>query len=165
MSKKTSKTGLTEKNPVGTATTRTKKGQLKTASKRRVDTAKKQVAKRKLLKIGKNIGKGGLFGAAIGGYEILKDLPAENFKSEKEIRRGKMSAGERKVKALPKDKRRGSKKPPVPKRKPTPPKQKKTTDRIPTADETDYFVGGDAVIDYTTIKDYNPRGAPRKVKN
>jgi len=155
MSKKTgvSKTGRTVKNPIGTVTTRTKKGQLKTAPKSKVDALKKQRAKRKLLKFGKNIGKGGVVGAAIGGYEILKDLPSEEFKTVKELERGKMSTGERKIKPLPKDKKRGSKKTkatslPVPKRKPTPPKQKKTTDRIPGPDETETFVSGDAVIDY-----------------
>ena len=99
-----SKTGRTVKNITGTATTRTGKGQLKTVPKSRVDTAKKQVAKRKLLKIGKNIGKGGLLGAAISGYEVLKDAPTEEFKTIKELERGKMSAGERKIKPLSKDK-------------------------------------------------------------
>ena len=40
---------------------------------------------------------------------------------------------------------------PVPKRKPTPPKQKKTTDRIPGPDETEVFINKDAVIDYKQL--------------
>jgi len=105
-----SKTGRTVKNPkVGTATTRTAKGQLKTASKSRVDTAKRQAAKSKLKRIGKSIGKNivgkpALVGGAIFGYEVLKDTPTEEFKTIKELERGKMSAGERKVKPLSKDK-------------------------------------------------------------
>ena len=151
-----SKTGRTVENVTGTATTRTRKGQLKTAPKSKVEALKKQRAKRKLLKFGKNIGKAGVVGAAIGGYEILKDLPSEEFKTVKELERGKMSTGERKIKPLPKDKKRGSKKTkatslPVPKRKPTPPKQKKTTDRIPGPDETEVFINKDAVIDYKQL--------------
>ena len=127
-----SKTGRTVKNPIGTATTRTAKGQLKTASKSRVDTAKRQAAKSKLKRIGRGFGsrptgqgygaarkgpnvKGppqdvldeiveGVLGPAIVGYEVSKNLPVENFKTIKELERGKMSAGERKVKPLSKDK-------------------------------------------------------------
>jgi len=70
----------------------------------------------------------------------------------------RMKATERSIGPQLGDKRRKVKKtkskvtsPPVPKRKPTPPKQNKTTDRIPGPDETEVFVDKDVVLDYKQL--------------
>lgn len=96
-----------------------------------------------------------------------------------------MKAGLDKVKPLPKDKKDESWRyqfegladdygreyaaPPAKKEskpsKKQPPKKKQAPERIPGPDETDVFISGDVTIDYGPIKKYNPRGAPRKVKD
>jgi len=94
-----------------------------------------------------------------------------------------MKAGLDKVKPLPKDKKDESRRneimggdyigeyaaPPAKKEskpsKKQPPKKKQAPERIPGPDETDVFISGDVTIDYGPIKKYNPRGAPRKVKD
>jgi len=106
-----------------------------------------------------------------------------------------MKAGLDKVKPLPKDKERDAKKreneswrynladnwdgrqyrePPAKKEskpskkqppKKQPPKKKQAPQRIYGPDETDVFISGDVIIDWGQLKKYNPRGAPRKVKD
>ena len=70
----------------------------------------------------------------------------------------RMKATERSIGPQLGDKKRKVKKtkskvtsPPVSKRKPTPPKQKKTTDRIPGPDETEVFINKDTVTDYKQL--------------
>ena len=101
---KRSKSGKTVKTPVGTAVTTTKKGQKKTASRKRVKAAGKNVLKsvaKGLVKRTTPVG-----AALVTAYDIAKGRGAENFENIEELERGKMSKGLRKVKPLPADKRR-----------------------------------------------------------
>lgn len=69
-----------EENPVGTATVRTKKGQLKTASKKRVQGAKKNVKDAKVAKL-KKVGTGALTAANVAALaKVAEDnLPKGNL--------------------------------------------------------------------------------------
>jgi hypothetical protein len=93
---KRSKSGKTVKTPVGTAVTTTKKGQKKTASRKRVKDAGKSVLKRGAKRLVKRAGS---VGAAVGiALDLAEGRGTENFKSIEELERGKMSKGLRKVK-------------------------------------------------------------------
>ena len=104
-----------------------------------------------------------ILGSGATGVAAGANLPKKLKKRKKVIDSrtnvsSRMKATERDIGPQLGDKRRKVKKTkskatslPVPKRKPTPPKQKKTTDRIPGPDETEVFINKDAVIDYKQL--------------
>ena len=102
-----------------------------------------------------------VLGSGAIGVTAGANLPEKPKKRKKVIDSrtnvsSRMKATERDIGPQLGDKRRKVKKTkatslPVPKRKPTPPKQKKTTDRIPGPDETEVFINKDAVIDYKQL--------------
>ena len=102
-----------------------------------------------------------VLGSGAIGVTAGANLPEKPKKRKKVIDSrtnvsSRMKATERDIGPQLGDKKRESKKTkatslPVPKRKPTPPKQKKTTDRIPGPDETEVFINKDAVIDYKQL--------------
>ena len=104
-----------------------------------------------------------VLGSGAIGVTAGANLPEKPKKRKKVIDSrtnvsSRMKATERGIGPQLGDKRRKVKKTkskatslPVPKRKPTPPKQKKTTDRIPGPDETEVFINKDAVIDYKQL--------------
>lgn len=104
-----------------------------------------------------------IIGSGVTGVIAGANLPKKPKRRKKAIDSktnvaSRMKATERSIGPQLGDKRRKVKKtkskvtsPPVPKRKPTPPKQKKTTDRIPGPDETEVFVDKDVVLDYKQL--------------
>ena len=116
---KKSKSGRTVRNPTGTASYKNKSGKFNQATRAAVKGAKRNVAKSVAKGVAK---KAGVFGAALA---LAEDRGSESFKNLKELERGKMSKGLRKVKPLPADKPKAKAKPvPRPKRKPVSPKTK-----------------------------------------
>ena len=116
---KKSKSGRTVRNPTGTASYTNKSGKFNQATRAAVKGAKRNVAKSVAKGVAK---KAGVFGA---GLALAEDRGSESFKNLKELERGKMSKGLRKVKPLPADKPKAKAKPvPRPKRKPVSPKTK-----------------------------------------
>jgi hypothetical protein len=116
---KKSKSGRTVRNPTGTASYKNKSGQFNQATRAAVKGAKRNVVKSVAKGVAK---KAGVFGA---GLALAEDRGSESFKNLKELERGKMSKGLRKVKPLPADKPKAKAKPvPRPKRKPVSPKTK-----------------------------------------
>ena len=104
-----------------------------------------------------------ILGSGVTGVTAGANLPKKPKKRKKAIDSktnvaSRMKATERSIGPQLGDKKRKVKKtkskvtsPPVPKRKPTPSKQKKTTDRIPGPDETEVFINKDVVIDYKQL--------------
>ena len=114
-----SQSGKTVRNPTGTASYKNKSGQFNQATRAAVKSAEKNVLKSVAKGVAK---KAGVFGAALA---LAEDRGSESFKNLKELERGKMSKGLRKVKPLPADKPKAKAKPvPRPKRKPVSPKTK-----------------------------------------
>ena len=120
---------------------------------------------------GKVIGGAATTGATVGSGLTYLGTKNKNKESKGDKRRkvkkaidsktnvaSRMKATERSIGPQLGDKKRKVKKtkskvtsPPVSKRKPTPPKQKKTTDRIPGPDETEVFINKDTVTDYKQL--------------
>tara|TARA_R100001509_G_scaffold26370_1_gene13787 strand:- start:331 stop:1041 length:711 start_codon:yes stop_codon:yes gene_type:complete len=120
---------------------------------------------------GKVIGGAATTGATVGSGLTYLGTKNKNKESKGDKRRkvkkaidsktnvaSRMKATERSIGPQLGDKKRKVKKtkskvtsPPVPKRKPTPSKQKKTTDRIPGPDETEVFVDKGTVTDYKQL--------------
>ena len=117
-----SQSGKTVRNPTGTASYKNKSGQFNQATRAAVKSAEKNVLKSVAKGVAK---KAGVFGAALA---LAEDRGSESFKNLKELERGKMSKGLRKVKPLPADKPKPKPKPkpkakavPKPKKKPVSP--------------------------------------------
>lgn len=122
---KKSKSGRTVRNPTGTASYKNKIGKFNQATRAAVKGAERNVVKSVAKGVAK---KAGVFGA---GLALAEDRGSESFKNLKEVERGKMSKGLRKVKPLPADKPKAkvkakakAKPVPRPKRKPVSPKTK-----------------------------------------
>ena len=118
---KKSKSGRTVRNPTGTASYKNKSGKFNQATRAAVRGAERNVVKSVARGVAK---KAGVFGAALA---LAEDRGSESFKNLKELERGKMSKGLRKVKPLPADKPKAKAKAkpvPRPKRKPVSPKTK-----------------------------------------
>ena len=115
---KKSKSGKTVKNPTGTASYRRKSGQMDQASRKAVKGAERKVLKSAAKAVARKVP------VAAAAVALAEDRGVENFKSLKELERGKMSKGLRKVKPLPADKPKSkSSSVPRPKSKPTSPRQ------------------------------------------
>ena len=120
---KKSKSGRTVRNPTGTASYKNKSGKFNQATRAAVKGAERNVVKSVAKSVAK---KAGVVGAAL---TLAENRGSESFKNLKELERGKMSKGLRKVKPLPVDKPKAKAKAkakpvPRPKRKPVSPKTK-----------------------------------------